>query len=60
MMRPAENYLKKMSGRASAFLIDIKPGAKAFRYDVSIKLKWFEGQDYDKDLAKGTDELVCQ
>jgi hypothetical protein len=56
MMRPAENYLKKMSGRASAFLIDIEPGAKAYRYDVSIKLKWFEGQDYEKDLAKGTDE----
>ena len=56
LMQPAHPS-RQMEGRASAFIIQVRPGAMAFRYDVNVELQWMkDGQEYNKSLAKGTDE----
>lgn len=57
-MQPT-HHARQMEGRASAFIINIQPGAKAYRYDVNVELVWTDlgtGQEFNKSLAKGTDE----
>jgi hypothetical protein len=65
-MQPSQLYQREVDGKASAFLLEIKPGAMAYRYDVNIVVKWNDpntNRDFEKNLAKGTDEYVsftCQ
>lgn len=42
---------KKVKGVCSLYLIDVKPGSKAYRYDVDIIRT-----DTNRSLTKGVDE----
>lgn len=57
LLQEATGYGHVEKGITTSFLIEIKPGSRAYRYNVDIALITC-GEDgvYEKNLAKGSDE----
>jgi hypothetical protein len=57
ILNPPQNLSRVEDGRATLFLVEIKPGMKAYRYDVDINIVNPDSRDVTpKSLAKGADE----